>query len=156
MIGNGVFEMLNIYFGDIDDNPKYLYNPEVYFNNTFEDEWFEDEEVKQMVKDIDKSTVISSHLIESPVFGGIPVRDLSGGVKTLILMKFDNEHIVNASYCGDNCAQWILRIAEKKDLTIRLGYLMDFGSKPIKVRVANSGKIFDNCKDLFLEAIEYL
>ena len=148
--------MLNIYFGDIDDNPKYLYNPEVYFNNTFEDEWFEDEEVKQMVKDIDKSTVISSHLIESPVFGGIPVRDLSGGVKTLILMKFDNEHIVNASYCGDNCAQWILRIAEKKDLTIRLGYLMDFGSKSIKARVANSGKIFDNCKDLFLEAIEYL
>ena len=70
--------------------------------------------------------------------------------------EFDNEHIVNASYCGDNCAQWILRIAEKKDLTIRLGYLMDFGSKSIKARVANSGKIFDNCKDLFLEAIEYL
>ena len=37
------------------------------------------------------------------------------------------EHIFNASACGDNCASWILKIAQKKDLTIRLGYLMYFG-----------------------------
>ncbi|MBQ9199085.1 MAG: DUF4869 domain-containing protein [Lachnospiraceae bacterium] len=148
--------MLNIFFGDMTDNDKYLENPEVYFDNTYEDRWFDDEEVKEMVKDIDNSNVVSSHLIESPVFGGMPVRDLSGGVKTLILMKFDNEHIVNASYCGDNCAKWILRIAKEKDLTIRLGYLMDFGDGLINVKVANSGKKFDNCKDLFLEAIDYL
>ena len=148
--------MLNIFFCDMTDNDKYLENPEVYFDNTYEDRWFDDEEVKEMVKDIDNSNVVSSHLIESPVFGGMPVRDLSGGVKTLILMKFDNEHIVNASYCGDNCAKWILRIAKEKDLTIRLGYLMDFGDGLINVKVANSGKKFDNCKDLFLEAIDYL
>ena len=39
-----------------------------------------------MIRDIDKSTVISAHVIESPVLGGITPKDLSGGVKTLILI----------------------------------------------------------------------
>ncbi len=37
----------------------------------------------------DNSEVISACLIQSPVLGAIPVKDISGGVKTLILMAFD-------------------------------------------------------------------
>ena len=65
-----------------------------------------------------------------------------------MLMKFDSEHIFNASACGDNCAPWILKIAEEKDLTIRLGYLMDFGADPFEIEIVNLNKKVNNMKDL--------
>lgn len=72
-----------------------------------------------MIKDIDKSEVISAHLVQSPVLGAIPVKDISGGVKTLILMAFDKSgKIFNASACGDNCAKWIAKLGRKKDLIL--------------------------------------
>ena len=58
----------------------------------------------EMIRDIDKSEVISAHLIESPVLGSISTKEISGGVKTLMLMAFDGSgKIFNASSCGDNC-----------------------------------------------------
>lgn len=103
-----------------------MYNAEEYFNVVYEDEWITDNFVKEMIKDVDRCDVISSHLIESPVLGAISPRDLSGGVKTLILMLYDNDTIHNASSCGDNCAKWILEIAKRKDLTINLLHIMNF------------------------------
>lgn len=43
-----------------------------------------------MIKDVDRSDVIGTHLIESPVLGPISTKDISGGVKTLILMDFSS------------------------------------------------------------------
>lgn len=68
-----------------------------------------------MIKDIDGSEVKGARLIDSPFLGAIPTERLSGGVKTLILMNFDTDHIFNASACGDNCSSWILKIAQDKD-----------------------------------------
>jgi hypothetical protein len=69
-----------------------------------------------MIKDVDKSEVVGPHLIQSPVLGPISPRELSGGVKTLLLLAFDNSgKIFNATACGDNCAKWILEIAQNKD-----------------------------------------
>ncbi|ETP71270.1 hypothetical protein UYO_2780 [Lachnospiraceae bacterium JC7] len=101
-----------------------------------------------MIKDIDKSDVIGPKSIDSPFLGSIPVERLSGGVKTLILMNNDSEHIFNASACGDNCAKWILKIAEKKDLIIRLGYLMDFGKDEFDIEIVNIGKTVHNSLEL--------
>lgn len=42
--------------------------------------------VKEMIRAVDKSEVLSSHAIESPVLGIIPTTRLSGGVKALILI----------------------------------------------------------------------
>ena len=111
--------MLKIFFGD---NPgdNYIFNPDVFFNNTYEDEWITSEISKKMIKDIDGSEVKNSNIIESPFLGLISPERLSGGVKTLILMQNDTEHIFNASACGNNCAQWILKLAKQKDITIRL------------------------------------
>lgn len=50
--------------------------------------------------------------------GKIVPTALSGGVKTLILMKNERSCIFNASTCGDNCAKWILKLSEMDDLTI--------------------------------------
>ena len=139
--------MLKIYYGDL-ESENYIFNPDDFFNNTYEDEWITDSFSVEMIKDIDKSDVIAPGVIDSPFLGTIPVERLSRGVKTLILMNNDSEHIFNASACGDNCATWILKIAEKKDLTIRLGYLMDFGKDNLNIEIVNLGNTVHNGVDL--------
>ena len=46
--------MLRIYYGDLEAE-NYIFNPDVFFNNTYEDEWITDPMPKQMIKDIDSS-----------------------------------------------------------------------------------------------------
>lgn len=143
--------MLKIHFGDIQSD-KYIFNPDVYFNNTYEDEWMSDPVTIDMVKDIDGSDVKGPRLVDSPFLGPIPPERLSGGVKTLILMNNDPYHIFNASACGDNCAKWILKIAKEKNLLIRLGYLMDFGNDPFDIIIENLNITVHSKKEL-LEAV---
>ena len=131
--------MLSIYLGEMD---QAIYYPPVYFDNQYEDEWIIDKLSMEMIKDVDKSEVIGPHLIESPVLGPISVKEISGAVKTLMLMIFDQSgRIFNASVCGDNCAKWILKIGKEKDLTINLRYLMDFGSDEFEIKILNTGDI---------------
>jgi hypothetical protein len=148
--------MLKILYGELESD-NYIFNPDAFFNNTYEDEWITDELSIQMIKDIDGSEVIGPRVIDSPFLGSIPTERLSGGVKTLILMNNDSEHIFNASACGDNCAKWILKIADRlesegRDLIIRLGYLMDFGNETFDIEIVNLNRVVHNRKDL-VEAV---
>ena len=88
--------MLNIFYGDM---PEAIYNLAVYFKNTYMDEWITDELSREMIKDVDNSVVLGPRVIDSPVLGGISPRELSGGVKTLILISKVPEKIFNASAC---------------------------------------------------------
>lgn len=134
--------MLSIYLGDCD---KEIYNPPVYFINQYEDAWLETDLAKKMIKDIDKSEVVGPHLIQSPVLGPISPRELSGGVKTLLLLAFDKSRkIFNATACGDNCAKWILKIAQDKDVTISLHHSMNFGNGEYAIKILNNGRIVHN------------
>ena len=129
----------------------------VYFDNRYEDEWITEKLSVQMIKDVDKSVVISSRLIDSPVLGPISTRELSGGVKTLILMAFDDSgKIFNASACGDNCAKWILKIGESKDLTINLRHIMNLGDENFQARILNTGEIVHNMEEFVNIAGEYV
>ncbi len=130
--------MLHIRFGKIKD---VVYNTSLFFKHQYDPKWLEDEEVQQMITDIDKSKVLGSHAIESPVMGIIPPTSLSGGVKTLILIKEMPEQLFNASNCGDNCAGWLLRIGEEQDVTVNLRHIMDFGEKPFEIHVVNTDQI---------------
>ena len=130
--------MLHIRFGKIKD---VVYNTSLFFKNQYAPKWLEDEEVQQMIADIDKSKVLGSHAIESPVMGIIPPTSLSGGVKTLILIKEMPEQLFNASNCGDNCAGWLLRIGEEQDVTVNLRHIMDFGDKPFEIHAVNTDQI---------------
>ena len=122
-----------------------IYNPPLYFINQYEDFWLESELAKKMIKDVDKSEVVGPHLIQSPVLGPISPRELSGGVKTLLLLAFDNSgKIFNATACGDNCAKWILEIAENKDLTISLHHSMNFGDGEYAIKILNNGVVVHN------------
>ena len=108
---------------------------------SYEDSWIVDPFVKEMIQDVDKSIVLDSGVIDSPVLGKIPPTGLSGGVKTLILFKFNKDKIFNASTCGDNCAKWLLKIAESEDRTVNLRHLMDFGKEPFTIRILNTNEI---------------
>lgn len=146
--------MLSIYFGDM---KKAVYDTSLYFDNSYEDEWITSELAKKIIKDVDKSEVISANCIQSPVLGPITPRTLSGGTKTLILMLHDDSRIFNASMCGDNCAKWILEIAKTKDLTVNLRHTMNFGKgNNFEIKILNSGRIVHNMKEYLDEAFEYV
>ena len=125
---------------------EFMEDAPAYFDNVYEDEWIEDEFVKEMIQDIDSSQVISSHVIESPVFGAITPKELSGGVKVLILMLKDDSFIYNMSNCGNDCAKWILKIAEKKDLTVYLQHILRFEGE-FEIKIMNTGKIVHNRRE---------
>ena len=146
--------MLSIIFGDADNT---IYHPPTYFDNTYEDDWITASLSVEMIKDVDKSEVVGPHLIQSPVLGPISTKELSGGVKTLILMAFDGTgKVFNASACGNNCAKWILKIAESKDLTINLRHVMDFGDGDFKARILNNGIVVNSMKEYVEIAGEYV
>lgn len=137
--------MLSIYLGNMEDA---IYHPPVYFDNTYRDEWITNELSKEMIKDVDKSEVIGPHLIESPVLGPISTKELSGGVKTLMLLAFDDSgKVFNASACGDNCAKWILEIANKKDITINLRHIMNFGDNDFEAKILNTDSVVHNMSE---------
>ena len=141
--------MLNVYYGEM---PEAIYNPAVYFKNTYDDDWIMDEFSKDMIKDVDKSIVIGPRIIDSPVLGGITPKELSGGVKTLILIYKMPDKIFNASTCGDNCSKWLLKIAEQKNITMNLRHLMDFGDGEFRIKILNTNQIVHNMRELVLVA----
>lgn len=145
--------MLNVYFGDM---PDVIYNTNVYFNNTYKDKWIVNPLSKEMIKAVDNSDVIDERTILSPIFGNMSPKKLSGGVKTLMFIAFDKSKIFNASTCGDNCAEWILKIAEERKVVINLRHLMDFGKGEFKIKVMNTGKIVKNMHELVSEAGEFV
>lgn len=145
--------MLKIVFGEVENS---VYHPPTYFDNQYEDGWITDPLTVAMIKDIDKSEVVGVHLIQSPVLGPISIKEISGGVKTLILMAFDKSgKIFNASSCGDNCAKWIVKLGERKDLTINLHHVMDFSSVPVfEALMLNTGVIVHGYVEYLEEAIK--
>ena len=145
--------MLNIRFGK---NPDAVYDTNTYFNNTYKDNWITKPLSKEIIKSVDSSEVIDENTIESPIFGLMSPKRLSGGAKTLLLIANDKNKIFNASTCGNNCAEWILKIAEDRKVEINLYHLMDFGKGEFKIKVLNTGKIVKNMTELVLEAGEFV
>jgi hypothetical protein len=137
--------MLSVYYGDM---PEAIYNPALFFKNSYSDDWITDELSKEMIRDVDKSEVIGPRIIDSPVLGGITPRELSGGVKTLICIYKRPDRVFNASACGDNCAKWLLEIGKRKDVTINLRHLMDFGEKEFTIKVLNTDQTVHNMDEL--------
>lgn len=146
--------MLRIYFGD---KANAIYNTSLFFKNKYEDKWITDPFAMEIIKDIDKSDVIDGKTISSPIFGNIPPVQLSGGVKALLLMKNCPGKVVNASNCGDNCAKWILKLAEDRDFSINLFHVMDFGDGDFDIRILNDRKlVVHNMRELLDAGVKYL
>lgn len=133
--------MLKVWLGfDWDANR----NPDMYFNNTYQEEWLDNELVKQMVKDIDNSEIVSRHCVNSPIFGQIAPEHLSGGVRGLILWLFDDEYYPDMIIFGENCCKWIAKIAKLRDIHGSLSGddLWFEGVEEIDGIIENNGKEF--------------
>ena len=145
--------MLSIFFGDMQEA---IYNTAVYFKNVYEEDWITAPLGREMILDVDRSTVLAGGVIDSPVLGKIPPLNLSGGVKTLLLIANEPDRIFNASTCGDNCAKWILKLGQDKDITINLRHIMDFGEGQFRIKILNTDQIVHNMEELVPIAGRYV
>ena len=133
-----VIALLHVFYGDM---PEAIFNTAVFFKNSYDDAWIVDDFSRQMIKDVDKSEVMGTGVIDSPVLGKIAPERLSGGVKTLMLVKFMPDMVFNASTCGNNCAKWLLKIAENEDRTVNLRNIMNFGEESFDIHVLNTNQV---------------
>ena len=145
--------MLHVFYGDM---PEAIFNTAVFFKNSYDDEWIVNDLSKQMIADVDSSIVLGTGVIDSPILGKIAPERLSGGVKTLMLVKFMPEMVFNASTCGNNCARWLLKIAENEDRTINLRNIMDFGKDEFAIHIINDDKIVHSMEELLPIVIKYV
>lgn len=145
--------MLRIDFGG--HTLKSIGYPDAYFEAFYQDSWFEDKTVQQIVLDVDKSVVHGANCIDSPFLGPINCMQLSTGVKNLIIAYMCTE-VIDASFCGDNCGEWLLRIGELKDLDIVLYHGFIFPEDITNVYVYNSNKIINSFREYASAACKYL
>ncbi len=139
--------MLRIYFGSLPDE---IYNTGMYYDNQYDKSWVTDDLAREIIRDIDSSEVIGPDLIQNDIFGTFPSTELSGGVKTLLLIKNKPHKVFNITNCGDNCAKYLLRLAENRDIKVTLHHAMDFGTD-FSVKVINEGK-----RKVISDPIEFL
>lgn len=93
------------------------------FDLICESEWFEDPFVQEMILDVDNTKWITGRVFESPVLGTISPRELSGGVKGLILAYKLREITgqiegFSSAIFGDNCIPWLCKISFLQDFYI--------------------------------------
>lgn len=133
--------MLKVLFGRELEN--LIESPSVYFDNIYENSWFDDEIVKEIVRDIDKSEV-NGLCVLSPFLGSIPIEKISGGAKTLILMYELDDFIFDLIHCGNNCEDWIIKISNEKDITVCMtGFDMMFSNKSIRALCLNDNSVIN-------------
>ncbi len=68
--------MLNIEYGSYQKlydkyGEDFIYDPDMYFNNTYDEKWITSDIARKIIKDIDKSEVLGENCIESPILGQI-------------------------------------------------------------------------------------
>ncbi len=128
-------KMLYIYFGY---DEEAILSIDTYFNNVYDEEWFEDAFVREMVEDVDGVRVLDKLCIESPVLGQIPPERISGGAKALVLMYMLDGFYVDLIVCGHNCEKWIQAISQKKDIKASLsGFDLSFEKENIVAKCLN-------------------
>lgn len=145
--------MLRVLFGKETENT--ITSVSTYFNNVYEMNWFDDEIVKAIVRDVDKSELKGSCVI-SPFLGSISVEKLSGGAKGLILMhKLDNFESDLISY-GNNCEDWIIKLSLMKDINVCMtGYDMTFKGKDIQALCLNDNSVIHDSAEWCRKMVEF-
>ena len=148
-----VFDMLSIIFGDC---PEAIYNTSMYFDNQYLDSWLEDSFAAEVIAGIEKGKILSPQAIDTKALGVIPTTKISGGAKTLLLVKNRPDQIFNASTCGDNCARFLLKIGKMQDVTINLHHFMTFPGKKFEIRIVNTGVVVHNMLEMIENAVNLL
>jgi hypothetical protein len=96
------------------------------FQLVYEEDWFDDDLVKKMVFDIDKTVVNNFQSSIDYLDQPMNTLDISGGVKCLIMMYKIPNLLINGNHMGDNCAKWIIHLSKMQDCYMALHYGMAF------------------------------
>lgn len=129
--------MLYITFKKTEDVVIYIND---YFDVNYDEEWFQDSFVKNMMQDVCGATVLPGGVIDIKDYGKVAPTQLSVGVKALLLM-LKTDRIVYATVCRYNCAKWIIEIAKRKNVTICLRHYMEFEEDFVAVCLDNNKEI---------------
>lgn len=100
-----------------------------YFNTYKTKDWFNRQDVKDVILELDNTVAVKDEYLESPIFGGMSPDRLSTTCKGAILLLV-TDYPVYATKMGDNAIDFIYRLSQKKDVHIWLHHYMKF---PIKM-----------------------
>lgn len=145
--------MLRIIFGETEGT---MHVPS-WFRFNYEEEWFEDPLVAEIMADVDKSCYKGNQLIVNDELGPIPPERLSEGVQTLICIYKMPDLMYNATKCGENCAQWLVEIGRREDVTVNLRYYLpldDCGD--IEIEILNEHKKVHSAEEYMHIALKYV
>lgn len=121
--------MLSIYWGVTEDCCYYI---DAEFEEIIDYDWFNDPFIQEILADIDHCKIEAMRCVDldNPEIK-FPIDGLSTGSKGLILLakdSYDSIKIWGTAF-GDNCAKWILKIAEYRNITLELEHDMNFPSE---------------------------
>lgn len=139
--------MIKIRVGDMEPGDGTI---DTIFRGNYEDEWFNDPFVKDLVMEIDKSEVVSPYLIISPVLGPISFDKLSGGVKVLIMLYKMPEMEQWATSCGENCFPAMARIGKMQDIKVKFSHCPGFLTDDMEAQFVDNGEISKGDKEIGL------
>lgn len=135
--------MLNIIYGAEQNNIEPIH-PGTYFEYEYEPNWMESYPAKELLLDIDKTKFMKDRYVESSVFGGMSIMEISGGSKALLILLNCNDIIMDGGSMGDNCTSWLLEIGKIKDIFITLDHYMIFPDIPFEINIVNTNTIVRN------------
>ena len=137
--------MLKICYGAM---PGAIYDTSRYFDRVYQNTWLSDPFAQEVIEALDQGTVLGTNVIDSRTRGVIPVTQLSVNVKTVLLIYNEPGKVFNVTACSDECAKFILNIGRKKDITINLYHIMNFGPWRFKIEILNSHTIVHSMREL--------
>lgn len=131
-----------------------IMNPVAYFDISFHPRYLTQKWAKEIIYDVDKSKLVGTNLVLSPVFGPMAPSKLSGGTKALLVASANRDKIFNVTTCGENCAKWFVKLAEDDDIKIGLQYTMEF-KEPFKIKFDKTNKVYTTWKDLLIAQLPW-
>lgn len=145
--------MLRVKFKYSEDN--FLKSQDKFFKYEYENDWFDDKYIVDMVRDVDGVEHFADSLFKSDIFGYVEAEGLSSGVKGLILMYKGYDKIFNGDLFGDNCCKWIYDISTKRDITVWMSHILEFPNIPefCLVEYGKEDKIINAYEDYIRLAI---
>ena len=91
-----------------------------FFNEVYEEIWFTDERVKQVLREVECADYLGEGIFNSSKFGKFVAEQLSGGTKLLImaLMHAQEDYVFKLSVLGDNCFSLLEKYQKDIELTL--------------------------------------
>lgn len=128
-----------------------IVDPVPYFNVMKKKDWFNREDVKRIIWEIDKTVAVKDEYLESPVYGAIAPERLSSGCKCLILLYLNPKCNVYATRMGDNCLPLLLELAEKEDVVVTFHHIPRFPNSNVEVKFLDSGYVANSRREFLFE-----